>query len=63
MKRGTRVSRPTQNSRNVLQDCIGHYLDSLPASYGDEQDHKEGNDEEEDMPLKTTFRASRLALD
>lgn len=64
MKRGTRVARPTQNSRNVLQDCIGHYLDSLPASYGAEQDQMEGNDEEEDTsPLEMTFRATRLALD
>ena len=54
MKRGTRTAQPTRNSRNVLQDCIGHYLDSLPAAYGDILDQKEEHDEEEDTPPPET---------
>ncbi|KAM0709655.1 hypothetical protein Q7P35_003695 [Cladosporium inversicolor] len=63
-KRGARAAQPPQDSREVLRDCIGFYLDSLPASHGEEHGKaKEHGNQEDVLPSPTDFRPTRQATD
>ena len=64
MKQGVKGAQPTQKRREVLRDCIGHYLDSLPVSYGDDSNQEEERDGEDNiLPRPTTFGSAGTVLD